>query len=222
MVASGLVDQPWVNPLKLSMHLILALILYCYLLWVTLQMLQPKWESGNIIALKNFSIIITFLVFLQSFYGGLMAGNKAALFYPTFPKIGSEYIPGGLMKLEPLFLNFIENVGMLHVIHRALGFIIAILIFYFVWKSKSFYVTPLLRNSLIALPSLVVFQILLGILTLVNSLGKVPLTLGVMHQLVALLLLTMLVVINFQLSNRQILDEKNVSVNTEEIPVTQN
>src|SRR5215831_8206478 len=31
MVASGLMDQPWVNPIDLSAHLILALILYVYL-----------------------------------------------------------------------------------------------------------------------------------------------------------------------------------------------
>src|SRR5215510_7045011 len=58
MVQSGLVDKPWVSPIDLSAHLILALILYCYLFWVALDVLQPKPETGSIVSLKSFSGIL--------------------------------------------------------------------------------------------------------------------------------------------------------------------
>ena len=35
MVASGLIDRPWVNAYKLTLHLALGLSLFAYLLWVT-------------------------------------------------------------------------------------------------------------------------------------------------------------------------------------------
>ena len=41
MVASGLVNRPWVNAYKLTLHLSLALILFGYLLWTTLKVAQP-------------------------------------------------------------------------------------------------------------------------------------------------------------------------------------
>lgn len=204
MVQSGLIDKPWVNPINLSAHLILALLLYCYLLWVALELLQPVREEGNILSLRTFSTTLLLLVFIQIFYGGLMAGNKAALFYPTFPKIGAGYLPHGIFTLRPWTLNLIENIGMIQVVHRSLGFIVAICIFYFYWKSRKHPATPYFKNLLISLPLLVTLQVILGIVTLLNSLGKIPITYGVLHQFVALLLLTAMILVHFQLRKKVI------------------
>ena len=202
MVQSGLIEKPWVSPINLSAHLLLALFLYCYLLWVALELLQPPVETGHIFSIKNFGILLLALIFIQIFYGGLMAGNKAALFYPTFPKTGSGYIPHGILKLHPWPSNLIENIAMIQVIHRALGFVIAGCIFYFYRLCSLQPATPFFRKLLISLPVLVIIQVLLGILTLLNSLGKIPVTYGVLHQMVALLLLTSMTLILFQLSGK--------------------
>jgi len=204
MVQSGLVDKPWVSPIDLSAHLILALILYCYLFWVALEILQPQTEEGSIVSFRSFSGILLGLIFLQIFYGGLMAGNKAALFYPTFPKIGAGYIPNNIFSLKPWTLNLVENVGMIQIIHRTLGFLIALSVFYFYWISRKKEKSPLLKKTFLALPILVITQVLLGILVLINSLGKIPVVPGVLHQAVALLLLTVAVFINFQLSQKSV------------------
>jgi cytochrome c oxidase assembly protein subunit 15 len=162
--------------------------------------------------MKKISAVLVGLIFIQIFYGGLMAGNKAALFYPTFPEFGSDVIPKGLFTLQPWMLNFIQNVGMIQVIHRTLGFIVAILIFYFYWNAGKKSVTPLLKNAITLLPVLVVIQVLLGILTLINSLGSIPVVYGVLHQMVALLILTDIVVIHFQLSKKSYrMPSQNVS-----------
>ena len=207
MVQSGLIDKPWVNPVNLSAHLVLALILFCYILWVALTLLQPAKEKGAVLAASRFSMILLLLLMLQIFYGGLMAGTKAALFYPTFPKIGTNYIPGGLFSVHPWAANFIENTATIQLVHRTLGGVVALLMVYFYWQYSRQKVTPLMKIVLNCLPLLVVVQVLLGILTLINSLGKIPVTLGVLHQMIALLLLTSMVIIHLQLSNKSSVSE---------------
>ncbi len=200
MVASGLVDQPWVDPIKLSIHLCLALILLCYLFWIPLEVFNPEKENKNVASLKSFSLLLISIVFLQIFYGGLMAGNHAALFYPTFPKIGSQWIPDGLFTQSPAPINFIANNGLLQLIHRTLGLVVAILIFVFYWKGKKLATTKILRQSIAALPILVIIQITLGILTLIYSVGKIPVSFGVAHQLCAVFILMTSLMVVFQIS----------------------
>ncbi len=204
MVQSGLIDKPWVSPINLSAHLILALILYSYLFWVALDVMQLPHENQQLRSLLPFSIFLLSLTFVQLFYGGLMAGNKAALFYPTFPKIGSTFIPQGLLTAEPWYLNFISNIGMIQIIHRSLGLILAFSIFYFYLKSRKYMLTGNLKSALMLLPLLVIVQVVLGIVTLLNSLGQIPLVYGVLHQLFAVLLLTDVVFIAFSLSRQAI------------------
>jgi cytochrome c oxidase assembly protein subunit 15 len=203
MVQSGLIDKPWVSPVDLSAHLILALILYCYLFWVALEVLLPGQQLSIHDTSKKYSWMFLCLLFFQIFYGGLMAGNKAALFYPTFPKIGSSYIPGGMLKLSPVALNFVENIATIQLIHRTLGLLVALYIFWFYWKNRKNKWSPQLSIAMVALPVLVTVQVLLGILTLINSLGKIPVTYGVLHQMTALLLLTDAVFITYYFSRVQ-------------------
>jgi cytochrome c oxidase assembly protein subunit 15 len=202
MVQSGLIDKPWVSPINLSAHLILALILYCYLFWVALDVMQLSHEKQQLRSLLPFSIFLLTLTFVQLFYGGLMAGNKAALFYPTFPKIGYTFIPQGILTSEPWYLNLISNIGMIQVIHRSLGFILAFSIFYFYLKSRKYRTSDFFKTAFMLLPLLVVVQVVLGILTLINALGQIPIMYGVLHQLFAVLLLTDIVFITFSLSRQ--------------------
>ncbi|MBA2422293.1 MAG: COX15/CtaA family protein [Chitinophagales bacterium] len=211
MVQSGLIDKPWVNPLNLSAHLILALILYCYLFWVALDVMQPSPEKQPSGFLLPLSIFLFAVLFIQLFYGGLMAGNKAALFYPTFPKIGATFIPNGLFTSSPWYLDLISNIGMIHLIHRSLGFILALSIFYFYWKSRKYMAKAILKSAFTLLPLLVIVQVFLGILTLVNSLGRIPLVFGVLHQLFAVLLLTDILFIIYKISQRGIKREEQAA-----------
>ncbi len=61
-----------------------------------------------------------------------------------------------------------------------------------------------LKSALMLLPLLVIVQVVLGIVTLLNSLGQIPLVYGVLHQLFAVLLLTDVVFIAFSLSRQAI------------------
>ena len=80
MVASGLVDRPWVNAYKLSFHL-------CILFPFT----QPTLDVFGIqerccVAMMGIADKLSFAVlvvlWVQLFLGGIMCGMKAGLFYP--------------------------------------------------------------------------------------------------------------------------------------------
>jgi cytochrome c oxidase assembly protein subunit 15 len=127
--------------------------------------------------------LIVAALFIQLCYGGLMAGNHAALFYPTFPKIGSNWIPEGLYSPSLGLDNYFQNPAMIQLIHRSLGLLITILIFIFYFSARKQSTTLFFKRTLVAFPLLVVTQVLLGILTLLNSLGKIPILFAAAHQM---------------------------------------
>src|SRR5215217_4000614 len=160
MVSSGLIDQPWVSPISLSIHLLLALVLLCYLLWLSLEVFNPKQEPPDFASLKTFLLWILVLLGIQIFYGGLMAGNHAALFYPTFPKFGDRWLPEALFALAPRISNFFQNIGMIQLIHRALGFVVAVLVILFFYKGRRKWGTGLFHKTLAAFPFFILLQVL--------------------------------------------------------------
>ena len=70
MVASGLIDRPWVNAYKLTMHLSLACILYAYLLWTTFKVLQPEPIGFPQSMLKTWAKVVTAVTAVQIVLGG--------------------------------------------------------------------------------------------------------------------------------------------------------
>jgi cytochrome c oxidase assembly protein subunit 15 len=58
MVASGLINRPWVNAYKLTMHLSLAFLLYSYLLWTTYKVIVPNKHVFHSKLLKKWTIFI--------------------------------------------------------------------------------------------------------------------------------------------------------------------
>ena len=94
MVASGLDGDPWVDPSKLTIHLLLALMVYVYLIWLAL-----SWQDKNLrpknVALFNGMRWITVFVFIQIGLGGLMAGTDAGRIYTTWPLMQGQLAPEG-------------------------------------------------------------------------------------------------------------------------------
>jgi len=138
MVASGLIERPWVNAYKLSFHLILALILFLYLLWVVIQEFRVEKEDSidvtNRIAYKSFFWIL----FVQIFLGGMMSGMRASMIYPTWPKIGDSWIPAVLTDFSHwTYTNFGKYdehhflPALVHFLHRNLAYLILCFAFFF-------------------------------------------------------------------------------------------
>ncbi|HMG15810.1 MAG TPA: COX15/CtaA family protein [Saprospiraceae bacterium] len=216
MVASGLINRPWVNAYKLSFHLILAVTLFSYLLWIVLSV---SFKSLDLSSTSNFQSPVFFLVvlvFMQIFLGGMMSGMKASLMYPTWPKIGTEYIPSILLESKHWLINnlffYEKNVFMptfIHFLHRSLAYVIFIYASYLTYSIIMKDKNKILTLTCYILISLLILQVLLGILTLLNSTGSIPLLLGVLHQAIGILLLGSCITLYYLIKKRAFLNVNN-------------
>ena len=210
MVASGLINRPWVNAYKLTMHLSLALVLYAYLYWTTLKVLIPNTSKLGISWIRNFGLSILVLLATQIVLGGIMSGMKAGLNFPTWPAIDGGIIPKVLLDSNMWTLENFENYdngtafmpALIQFLHRNLAYLLTLLISIFVIIILKLKTNPLLRISSFILILLLATQVLLGILTLLNCIGRVPLLFGVLHQAFALLLLSAMLLQYYQIRTR--------------------
>ncbi len=205
MVASGLVDRPWVNAYKLSLHLGLALILYCYILHTYY---RERWLLADIrdsYMTRAKTSLLLGLLGVQIILGAWMSGMKAGLNYPTWPDMNGKMIPDilldgsawrwsnvveydGLVSFMPAFVQFF---------HRGLAYgIFCLLLFYYLrsWKRSDKTRVKIAMHMAMAV---CVIQVLLGIMTVVACKGNIPVGLGSAHQVVAIILLSIILFLFF-------------------------
>ena len=202
MVKSGLnVDNLYVNPIKLSVHFIAAMLLACYTLWFALQLLIP--ESSRVADKRGavLSLLLLLVLFFQLVYGAFMAGAKAAGAAPTWPTILGMWIPAQ-MSTD----SWVHHPLNIHFIHRSTAYLLLLLMGLWAYRqNKKHSSSPLvLKKAIVYSLVLVVFQVVLGILSVLNANHIQPGHFGIFellaetHQMVAMLLL-MSLVLNFYL-----------------------
>jgi len=188
MVASGLVHRVEVSQYRLATHLVLACIIYIAILW-TAQRLDERTASptpGVIRATANGLLV---LVLCQIYLGALVAGLRAGYLYNTWPLIDGAFIPSAahLFFDSPLWRNFFENALTVQFDHRMLA--------YAIWIAALIHACNAVRSvtertvvaGAIALAVAVTLQAALGVATL---LMVVPLPLALLHQAMAMIVLT--------------------------------
>lgn len=215
MVASGLINRPLVNAYKLTMHLSLAFILYAYLLWTTLGVIFTDIKVINNSMLKKGIYLILGVLSLQIIFGGVVSGMKAGLFYPSWPDMNGEWIPAILFDPSQWnvdnFVQYDEGVFMaafIQLVHRSTAYLLTIIILTYFFKAIRLDISRPFKFGLYLLVSVLIIQILLGIFTLINSVGVIPVGLGVMHQGGALILLSITLFLLFQV--RSVKNYENV------------
>jgi cytochrome c oxidase assembly protein subunit 15 len=211
MVASGLIDRPWVNAYKLTLHLSLAVLCFSYLLWSTFKVVQPIKIVIHNSLLKRLGIVIIVVVSIQIMLGGIMAGIKAGSYYPTWPDMNGEIIPDILFnKSVWLVENFVDYErspflpALVQVLHRFVAYSLIIIgLCYFLY---AFFIkgSALFKLGNFMLITMLVIQVLLGIYTLLNCFGSAPLGLGVLHQGGAIILLSIVLFLVFQTAGKKI------------------
>ena len=191
MVKSGLVERPDVSQYRLSAHLGAALVIYGYMLWVALGVLFPKPETppGRRILWRS-SLAVVALVFVTVLSGAFVAGTDAGFAYNTFPLMAGQWVPDGLFDIDPLYLNFFENITTIQFDHRLLAEALFVVIAAFWLMARGAALTARARHAVNGLAAMAVVQIALGITTL---LLVVPVALAAAHQAGALVLYTMAV-----------------------------
>ncbi|MBC9910843.1 COX15/CtaA family protein [Chitinophaga varians] len=194
MVSSGLNDENlYVSHIRLAVHFISALVLLCYLFWFALKISVPGKEILKVPSLKRLNFWLLVLVTVQLIYGAFMAGLHAALVANTWPDINGAWIPAGMFSQGGFLTDIVHNTITIQFIHRGLAYLITILIAVWWWKSAQTPTNSLLHAIRYLPLLLVLLQVLLGVLTLLNSQVKIPITYGILHQCVGMLLLLSLV-----------------------------
>jgi len=190
MVASGLIDRPWVNAYKLSMHLSIGLSVFSYLLWAYVKYINrdKTFPLAGVLPGKKLWILFGFLV-AQIFLGGIMSGMKAALIYPTWPDIGGSVAPAEIFDLSNWTLasfrdydkgSFVFSV--MHFLHRGVAYILVGLIVWYASANKVFHRSDTIGRSFKVFMAFLALQVIVGIVTVLKSVGMVPVFWGVLHQ----------------------------------------
>jgi len=199
MVKSGLVHNPHVSQYRLTAHLITAIAIYSYMLWVALSLVWNNAHNqsiNNINPLRKFGWGVTTLIIIMILSGGFVAGTKAGLAFNTFPLMNNQFIPDGLFSMTPLYLNFFENILTIQFDHRMIAYALFIIIPVFWLRIQKSDCDPRTKKIAHLFILMLGIQIGLGISTL---LFHVPVALGASHQAGALVLLTLALLLNHEL-----------------------
>ena len=190
MVKSGLVDMPRVSHYRLAAHLGLALLIYASMLWLALRARWPQPATVRRFG-SGFATLLV-LVGATIVFGAFVAGLRAGLMYNTFPLMGGQWVPDGLLALDPWWINLLENPVMVQFVHRCLAILTLALSLRIWWQVRRPELDRTQRAALHGLGVMALVQVGLGIATL---LWQVPVVLGTLHQGGAVLLLSAVLVV---------------------------
>jgi heme a synthase len=189
MVASGLVERPSVSHYKLAAHLSLAFVIFGYAVWLARDLAVGLERATTVVATRRMMsrglAVVGALLALQVVWGGFVAGLKAGLYHNTFPLMEGRLIPPTLLFLDPAVLNFVQNPIAVQWVHRVLGTVLALAVLAMFIQVARATVDTLSRRLNGTMLALMAAQYLLGVLTLIYF---VPVTLGVIHQGMAMVI----------------------------------
>lgn len=208
MVMSGLVDRPWVDAYKLSLHFILAVLSLSAMVKAIAEVYNYKSKNQQKNKGKFLNILIA-ITFVQLIFAGIMSGMRAGLYYPTWPDMNGRFVPKVLANSSNWtwqnmtnYDSFVFAPAFIQFTHRLLAYVILILTIYMFFKWKS-HLNTLSKRWLNGVVVLVILQVILGVLTLLKIKTGIPLFYGVMHQLVGILFFISLLFLHFLLRRKR-------------------
>ena len=200
MVKSGLVKNPNVSHFRLAIHLMTAFTAFAFAFWFALELIfeseKNSVERNDGKKLFPVTVILFIALIFQIIYGAFVAGLKAGLYYPTWPKMGNEWFPADvILSSDSIVKDFTENGAGVQFIHRTFAWVVVSFVL-FIWiRSNKLKLSKWQFKGISWLVYLTTLQILLGIFTL---LYKVPVIMGVLHQTVAFFLFATVLYLLFQ------------------------
>lgn len=168
MVTSGLFDRLDVSPVRLAIHLGMALIILALALWAALGALGLPRSASKLGAPHWTPFALMVLIFAQMMLGALIAGSDGGPAYADWPRIGGEWIPASAFGLEPIWRNLTEDHATQHLLHRTSGYVVAL--FALLLALAAFIAgRGAARTAALALGGLALLQVALGVLTVVSA-----------------------------------------------------
>ncbi|WP_297511904.1 COX15/CtaA family protein [uncultured Caulobacter sp.] len=186
MVSSGLSERVSVAPERLMVHLGLALTLFVLLIWTGLDAWSGSPRAEERSPWRGWSLAFLGAVFFQCLLGALVAGNDAGLVYNDWPLMNGHVFPADYAG-HGLWATLAHSQAAVQLHHRLMAyalFVAGLAVAFAARRDR-----PLAAGAkavALAVGIVVTLQASLGIWTLM---ARVPITLGVLHQAGAAVLL---------------------------------
>jgi cytochrome c oxidase assembly protein subunit 15 len=191
MVASGLQDVPAVSHYKLALHLVLAVGIFAYILWLTLGLLRRDTPATAADRRAGKAVVgLIGLLFIVLTFGAFVAGLRAGRVHTTFPTMSGHWIPPGLFELSPAWLNFFATQAGTQFAHRWLAAALVVLCLAFWAWSRRIGVSDPARRATTMVAAMALLQFGLGAATILSG---AQIALAAAHQAGAVLLLSTLI-----------------------------
>jgi len=197
MVKSGLNNDPYVSAYRLTFHLFNALLIFLLLLWSTIEYYYSKKIKfySNIFSFEFLIFIAILLTLLTIITGGFMAGTHAGQSFNTYPLMNGKIFPDDYYLSSLGLLNIFENTIAINFNHRWMGtitfvYIFSLYLFFILIKFKN-----ISKLSIILVLIILIFQFLLGIITLISN---VHIPYASLHQTNSIILLSSLMFSYYQ------------------------
>ena len=188
MVSSGLSEGVSVSQYRLAFHMTLACVIYAAIVW-TVTRLKPAEPVSAPSRLRTSAGLLVVMTLVQIYLGALVAGLDAGMTFNTWPQIDGALIPSAdrLWFETPLWRNLFENALTVQFNHRMMAYL---LLAFGIWHAIDVTrgTTDRAAKGLAhAFAFMLVVQAGIGIMTL---LLVVPMSLALLHQAMAIALLT--------------------------------
>ncbi|AZS21630.1 MULTISPECIES: COX15/CtaA family protein [unclassified Caulobacter] len=186
MVSSGLSERVSVAPERLMTHLGLALLLFVVLIWTALDAWNgaPRVEERS--PWRSWALAFLGAVYFQSLLGALVAGNDAGLIYNDWPLMNGRFFPADYAGAG-FWGTLAHSQAAVQFNHRLFAYVLfvgAIAMAVIAWRDRTLVVDG--KRAAMAVAITVTLQAALGVWTLMAA---VPISLGVLHQAGAAVLL---------------------------------
>ena len=133
-----------------------------------------------------------------------MSGARAALPYPTWPSLNGHFIPPVLRDFSSwtvdnlvYYEQSLFQPALIQFFHRMTAYTLIIIVLAYAYQVYARSINHQLRGPTALLVTLLITQVILGVATVTNSVGQVPVGLGVAHQFTALALVGALLYLNY-------------------------
>ncbi|WP_440911849.1 COX15/CtaA family protein [Candidatus Pelagibacter sp.] len=190
MVKSGLVNNTDVSHYRLALHLSVALLIISLVYWFLISNLNIK---KFLIKIPNRVLnIFLILIIIQIIFGAFLAGLDGGLLYNTWPDMNGFIVPSDVSFKDLFSLDSTNNPSVIQFYHRKIAYVIFLFLIYlnylFLKKGMDYKIFIILNLAIL-------FQIALGIITLLSG---VKISFASLHQLGSILVLTSVITLVYK------------------------
>jgi len=182
MVESGLINNTDVSHYRLSLHLSVAFIILSIIFWFILD--NQNIKKFKRLLPQNFLRVFLFLIIIQVILGAFLAGLNGGLLYNTWPDMNGNFLPSDIIIKDIFLLESSGNPSVVQFYHRIIAYLILL---FLIILNYLFFINNISYKTLIIFNFAILFQVLIGIITLLTG---VKIAYASLHQLGSILVLT--------------------------------